>query len=94
MDDAQRGLQIRRLREQRHLTQSEVAQRVGVGLRRYQDWEAGADMRKSNLRKLAEAFEVDTAAITGQHVPEDDLRAILERIENKIDKLSCEQRAA
>jgi transcriptional regulator with XRE-family HTH domain len=56
MADLERGARISELREQRHFTQSVVAERVGVTLRGYQEWEAGGGIQWENAKKLAKVL--------------------------------------
>lgn len=54
--DPDRGARIKRLREQRHQTQADVAQAVGCSSRAYWAWEAGGPLSPGNLHLLAEAL--------------------------------------
>lgn len=56
MADLERGDRIRELREQRHLTQPVVADRVHVTLRAYQEWEAGGGIQWENAKRLAKVL--------------------------------------
>lgn len=50
------------------MTQTKVAQAVGVTQPTYQRWEAGsADIPGAKLRRLAQVFEVGLDALTGRH---------------------------
>jgi transcriptional regulator with XRE-family HTH domain len=57
--DADRGERIKWLREKKlHLTQEAMADKVGVTLRGYQEWEAGGGIKWKNATKLAELGDV------------------------------------
>lgn len=57
--DAERGDRIKWLREEKlHLTQEGMADKVGVTLRGYQEWEAGGGIKWDNAKKLAKAAGV------------------------------------
>lgn len=93
------GRRIRELRKKLGLTQPEVADRVGVTLRAYQEWEAGGGIGGPNLRKLAEVLGVQVTDITGEQQPlpssvyvdesgrADEVVTRLDRVEMKIDRL-------
>jgi transcriptional regulator with XRE-family HTH domain len=93
-EEAQRiGARITQLREERHLTQQAAAQRVQVGYRTYQSWEAGDHTPQwHNYERLAAAFGVRVEDIIGAPpklgpaVP-DDLERRLVRIEARLDQL-------
>jgi transcriptional regulator with XRE-family HTH domain len=58
-------LQRRRkaMRDERGMTQPEVALAIGVGLRAYQKWEAGGGMKAANRRKLSALWKVPIAEL-------------------------------
>jgi transcriptional regulator with XRE-family HTH domain len=100
--DLERGLRIKNAREQRHLSQPAVValleQYAGahvVGLRGYQEWEAGFGIRWDNARMLAAVLGLDVNYLmTGREAPDlvatldgEQLRAWTIRIEAKIDAL-------
>lgn len=58
-NDPERGDTIRRLREQRYLEVAELAGEVGVNERTLGAWEAGRGPTRKNLRRLADALDVD-----------------------------------
>lgn len=49
---------IRSLRNERHLTQADVAREVGLSARGYQDLELGATPRGDTLLAIAEFYQV------------------------------------
>lgn len=57
--DAERGDRIRSLRENLHLTQEAMADRVGLTLRGYQEWEAGGGIKWDNAKRLAKVAGVE-----------------------------------
>jgi transcriptional regulator with XRE-family HTH domain len=61
------GGNLRRLREDRLLTQAELAERAGIALSSLVRIENDqVDPRFSSIRKLAQALEVDPRALTGR----------------------------
>lgn len=79
------GRRIAELRNQAHLTQPVVAERVGVSLRAYQKWEAGKTRPNwTNLEHLAEVFGVKEDEIIGDATLDDEASQ-LSRMENKLD---------
>ena len=94
MADLQRGDRIKELREQRHLTQPVVADRVGVTLRAYQEWEAGGGIQWENAKRLAKVLSSNPDFImSGERKDTPNLAAVegsgdaLKRIENKLEKI-------
>jgi transcriptional regulator with XRE-family HTH domain len=63
--DAERGDRIRSLRENLHLTQEAMADRVGLTLRGYQEWEAGGGIKWDNAKRLAKVAGVEPDWIMG-----------------------------
>lgn len=52
--DAERGERIKWLRDEKlHLTQEAMADKVGITLRGFQEWEAGGGIKWENAKKLA-----------------------------------------
>jgi transcriptional regulator with XRE-family HTH domain len=61
---------LRLLREQAGLTQTEMAKRAGVPFRSYQNWEAGSrEPRIQALAALAAALGVTVDELIGQESP-------------------------
>jgi transcriptional regulator with XRE-family HTH domain len=61
------GGNLRRLREDRLLTQAELAERAGIALSSLVRIENDqVDPRFTSIRKLAQALEVDPRALTGR----------------------------
>ena len=54
---------LRRVRNQRALTQEELAERAGVSRNTVMRGEQGAEVRQSSVRKLARALGVSPAAL-------------------------------
>lgn len=78
MADLERGDRIKALRDGLHLTQPVVADRVGVTLRGYQEWEAGGGIQWENAKRLAKALRTSPDYIMSgepQATP-DTLRAL------------------
>ncbi len=55
---------LRRLRRQAGLTQSELAQRAGVGLTSLKSWERGAPVSLQGVRGIARALELPAVTVT------------------------------
>jgi transcriptional regulator with XRE-family HTH domain len=90
MGDYERGLRIKELREGRHLTQPALADRVGVTLRAYQEWEAGGGIQWDNAKRLAKALCVTPDFVMNGQKPDtprvlnglnSETRETLERLE-------------
>lgn len=56
------GRQIRQAREARGLTQEQLAQAIGVGMRTVGNWERGETVPKNRLGMLLSFFGLDQAA--------------------------------
>ena len=63
MDFAQR---IRKLRREQHLTQAQLAVKVGLTPRGYQEMELGTLPRYNNLLSLADYFDVSVDWLMGR----------------------------
>ena len=57
---------IRLLRDERHLTQAQAAQAVGLSARGYQDLELGATPRGDTLVSIAEFYHVSIDWLMGR----------------------------
>ena len=57
---------IRLLRSERHLTQADVAEQVGLSARGYQDLELGAKTRYDALLRIADFFGVSVDWLMGR----------------------------
>ena len=57
---------IKLMRKERHLTQAEVAAKVGLSARGYQDLELGATPRGDTLLAIAEFYEVSIDWLMGR----------------------------
>lgn len=86
--DKARGQRIATLRKRKRLTQQQMAERLKIGYRTYQTWEAGTMPEWPNLEKLAELLGVRPEHIVGE---DDglgpDAGTQLDRIEAKLDQL-------
>jgi transcriptional regulator with XRE-family HTH domain len=101
--DADRGERIKWLREKKlHLTQEAMADKVGVTLRGYQEWEAGGGIKWKNATKLAELGDVtpDWLMSGEREVPDlsvlmdgDGHQSQLDRIEETQARILAEVRA-
>ena len=70
MADLERGQRIKELRESRHLTQEAMADKLGVTLRGYQEWEAGGGIKWENVKKLAKQHGVEADFLMNGPKPE------------------------
>jgi transcriptional regulator with XRE-family HTH domain len=83
-----RGLRIKRLRQESTYTQKALAAKVGVLLRTYQKWEAGAGIEWANLEKLAAAHGVEVRWIaTGEREQPPEIADALGRILTEVAEL-------
>lgn len=68
---------LKELRKQAHLTQVELAKRLGIGQSSYADWERGKkNPTQENLIKLAQILNVSVDYLVGnsdEHLKEDEL---------------------
>ena len=94
MKDAERRSEIseriKALRERRGLTQPQVAERVGVQNRTYQNWEAGGGTSGDNYERLAEVLGVSyDYLVIGESAtpPPADILARLARIESVLEQI-------
>lgn len=93
--DAERGDRIKWLREEKlHLTQEGMADKVGVTLRGYQEWEAGGGIKWDNAKKLAKAAGVTPDWImSGDREETPDLssgQSPMDRVEIALKELRAE----
>lgn len=71
MADVARGERIRRLREDRHLSQEAAAHRIGVSVKSLRSWEKGGRIKWANAKRAAEEFEVSPESLVSREpVPE------------------------
>jgi transcriptional regulator with XRE-family HTH domain len=92
--DLERGERIKALREQvLHLTQPVVAERVGVTLRAYQEWEAGGGIAWENAKRLAKVLGATPDFImSGDREALDLGETQLDRIESLVSGLDEQMR--
>lgn len=96
LDDKSRGQRIAALRNRKRLTQQAMAERLKIGYRTYQTWEAGTLPEWHNLKKLAAFHHVKPEDILGESPDVDALLgrpksgSQLDRIESKLDKALAE----
>lgn len=95
MPDLDRGNRIKALREERHLTQPALAERIGVTLRAYQEWEAGGGIRWMNAKRLASALCSTPDYVMSGPTPEPEPAELsqLDRIEDELRLLRAESAA-
>ncbi len=71
---------LRYWRERRALTQEELAEKANVGTRSVAGYEAGAGARPGNVRKLAEALDIDVSALMEPEGPKDQAPRSMEEL--------------
>ncbi|MFR1243336.1 MAG: helix-turn-helix domain-containing protein [Acutalibacteraceae bacterium] len=85
MDCKKSGALIRRLRLGKDMTQSALAEILGVSVQAVSKWERGLSVPDSDmLVSLSEALETPVSALLGENVSErktDELKAICEKLE-------------
>lgn len=65
---------LKELRKEGHLTQVELAKRLGIGQSSYADWERGKkNPTQENLIKIAQFFNVPLDYLVGNSNKEDEL---------------------
>lgn len=65
---------LKTLRKQAHLTQKEIAEKLGVSQPAYGDWERGVKMpTHENSKKLAKLFNVTLDTLMGEHEANDEI---------------------
>ena len=57
---------IRRLRRAEHLTQAQLAEKIGLTMRGYQDMELGSLPRYENLLRIADYYDVSVDWLMGR----------------------------
>ncbi len=57
---------IRRLRRAQHLSQTEIAEKIGLSMRGYQDIERGSLPRYENLLRIADYYDVSVDWLMGR----------------------------
>jgi transcriptional regulator with XRE-family HTH domain len=78
MADFARADRLKKLRRERHLTQSDAAHEIGVSDRALRQWEKGKAIRWMNAKKLGEFYEVDPRdLVTHEGDLDDDTLAAL-----------------
>lgn len=68
MADVTRGDRLRRLREQRHISQEEAAHNIGVTTKTYGLWERGARIRWKNAVQAGAFYGVDPDELVTREV--------------------------
>lgn len=65
---------LKELRKEAHLTQVELAKRLGIGQSSYADWERGKkNPTKENLIKISQFFDVPLDFLVGNSDKKDEL---------------------
>jgi transcriptional regulator with XRE-family HTH domain len=90
MSTATVGERLRHEREGAHLSQEEVATRLGVSLRTYTRWERGESSTVAfldRIEEIAEALETEPEAILGQDQQSDQTALLLSEINQRLIRL-------
>jgi transcriptional regulator with XRE-family HTH domain len=89
LQDRAAGQRLAQARKQKRLTQEGAAQKIGVSVRTYSDWERGISLpRPSNLTEIERVLEVDTRAVYFENPAQNGLPSErLDRIEDKLDRV-------
>lgn len=95
--DLQRGARIRDLREP--IPQPAIAEKVGVTLRAYQEWEAGGGIKWENVLRLARVLGADPDFILGgaerlreqaeREANQQPADSLLQGLDAKVDQLAA-----
>lgn len=83
------GDEIRRLREARKMTQSELATAIGVGVRTVTNWETGATVPKNRLGMLRSFFGLDDAEAADPLRAASDLTLLSELVRRAVERQSA-----
>ena len=74
-------MDIKTIRERRHLTQEELAEQSGLSVRTIQRIEAGQEPKGHTAKVLAQTLGTDLNSISGQKFPEENINyALVKRI--------------
>lgn len=90
--DSERGDRIKWLREDKlHLTQEAMADKVGITLRGYQEWEAGGGIKWPNAQKLAKVAGVTADWIMSGDVLHETPDLSKGQAETQMDRIEANQ---
>jgi transcriptional regulator with XRE-family HTH domain len=84
---------IRELREQRGLTQKQLAELAGVHERSVQNWEKGRGLYGRNLESAAAALQTTVEDLTGRRSRGNELADVMARVE-RIEAMLTNMRVA
>lgn len=89
MADFARGEELRRLRDERHLSQEDAAYEIGVSVKTVRSWEHGGKIKWENAQRVAKFYAVDPESLVSRDLPVDRPDQ-LHRIEQAIAELHAE----
>lgn len=79
---------LRRLREERNITATQMARQINVATSTYRDWESGKRTKFPPLLRICEVLAISvTELITGQNIPADTALKDLEILEQKLREI-------
>lgn len=82
------GERLKRLREGKNLSISEVSRMTKIPISTYREWEYGREIKGEPYAKLAAVFNVTIhELITGESTNEADFFAAITNVENALGKL-------
>ena len=85
------GQRLRLLRKERGLSMKEVAQKVGVSVSTYRDWEYGRAIQGEPYVKLSEVFQVPvTEILTGKRSSAERVAELIAEIERLVGHLKTQ----
>jgi DNA-binding XRE family transcriptional regulator len=95
MADVARGDLIRRLREDRHLSQEDAAHEIGVSVKTIRAWEKGGGILWPNAKRAGRFYGVEPETLVSREdgesieveIASDKLDDRLDRLEAKVDRL-------
>jgi transcriptional regulator with XRE-family HTH domain len=90
--DRQRGERIRDLRDAHAWTQRQLADRLGVDPKTVHNWESGKELNPTNLRELADCFQVSMGFIRHGEREAPDLSDLLSTTsgQTQLDRIEAE----
>jgi transcriptional regulator with XRE-family HTH domain len=76
------SMNLKALRERKHLTQEELSKASGISIRTIQRIEAGQEPKGHTAKVLAKALDLDLTAISNEEMPVEDINYSLIKIIN------------
>ncbi len=82
------GRRIKELRQSRHLSQQELAEKIGIDQRNLSNIECGNTFPSKSLTRLAQALNIDLQELFDFDHYKTDKSCMIEYIQKNLDKLS------